>query len=182
MSLLCRTNNHKIYIKTWDIIQDVHSAFLFKREWFENVVSFSFLWPFSKPRLRLWIRLQGRPLVFSKPRLRLWIRLQCRPLVWSLERVYAKHTQYCQNNRGAKVAWADSKAEAVVSWWAYERATLPDRKLKLTSTLLFAYVIKMLFPWNYSAHCVKKYSINNYCYILKRKTSIFNRGIGYLTL
>ena len=38
-----------------------------------------------------------------------------RSLVWSPEHVYAKHAHNCQNNRGAKLAWAESGAEAMVS-------------------------------------------------------------------
>ena len=57
---------------------------------------------------------------FSKPRLRLWIHLQAPFLVWSPDRVREARSN-CQNNRGAKLARAESGAgagagaEAVVS-------------------------------------------------------------------
>ena len=43
-----------------------------------------------------------------------------RPLVWSPISAYTKHAQYCPNYRGAKLAWAESGAEAVDSKGAIE--------------------------------------------------------------
>ena len=44
-----------------------------------------------------------------------WFGFRFGHLVWRPERVTQSKRAFCQNNRGANLAWAKSKAEAVVS-------------------------------------------------------------------